>query len=181
MWLSSRTGDRGLVPGPRLQGLRQSGEWEPGRPLAGTCALPAAWVRSRGLWTGDLPRKTWSLTQGGACSRASVDSVASPICTYSYFLIAFPGSALTPVCSRPSPLCGPATSSQLPSASLHRPPHLISLRSALRTLRHWVFRRNVAWTTLNYSRIILSAPLPGCLFSSPSHYRLDESVLHTCL
>lgn len=84
-------------------------------------------------------------------------------------LIAFPGSALTPVCSRPSPLYGPSASSQLPSASLHRPSHLISLRSALRTLRHSVFRRNVAWTTLNDSRIIGSVPLPGCFCLSP-HY-----------
>lgn len=115
-WLSPRTGDRCLVPGPCLQGLKQSGEWEPGRPLAGTCALPVAWVRGPGLWSDDLPRRMWRLTPGGACSRASVGSVASPVGPHSY---RFPRLSPNP---RLQPTLAPVWTLSLFPAALSLPP-----------------------------------------------------------
>lgn len=129
---------RGGGPGSRMgDGNGFLGRGRRGRRLrlgsraadAGWCPGRVARASGRPLVTG-LPR----------AARARAPSLALWRPPSVRVLIAFPGPALTPVCPPPSPPCGPAAaSSQLPSSSLLRPPLLISLRSALRTLGHWVF------------------------------------------
>lgn len=111
-------------------------EGERGAALAGPCRLRGRAARARGrcLWVGICGGRRGALPRAEP-ARASLFAGWHRLPTW--VPVAFPGPTLTPSCSQPSPLCGPAA----PFHNYPQPPFLVRPTSPLfHLVCPWVFK-----------------------------------------